>query len=219
MKAMASIFGPFWAWFLVGFDLKIDENEENIVLRSLIWRKYRIKTLIFYDFWRIPRNTDIYGTSGLTLTPFWRPRAKKHRYLRWISAWAKTCTIKELEARQWGSVSLHVSDWRFWGACGHEAVGAGKCKSIMTPRVWEHESIRAWCHANRISRSYGAKRAQEHKSSISREPDAMRPLPQWYEITECERQIIKYQERERMGPRASEREIKRPERMRGARKP
>ena len=35
------------------------------------------------------RNIDIYGTSGLTLTPFWRPRAPKHRYLRWISAWAK----------------------------------------------------------------------------------------------------------------------------------
>ena len=48
-------------------------------------------------------------------------------------------------------------------------------------------------------------RAQEQKSTISKEPDAMRPLPQWYEITEWERQIVKEQEREREGPRASER--------------
>ena len=157
-----------WDLFLVPFGLdfwsvlgsKWTKKDENIVLRSLICHKYRVKTSIFYDFWRMSRNIDIYGTSGLTLTPFWRPRAQKHRYLRWISASAKTCTIKEREARQWGSVSLHVSDWRFLGACGHEAVGAGKCKSIMTPRVWEHESIRAWCHANRISRSYRRKRAQ-----------------------------------------------------------
>ena len=48
----------------------------------------------------LARNIDIYGTWGLTLTPFWRPKATIHRYLRWISASAKTCTIKEREARQ-----------------------------------------------------------------------------------------------------------------------
>ena len=45
----------------------------------------------------------------------------------------------------------------------------------------------------------------------------MRPLPQRYEITEWERQIVKEQEREREGPRASERDIKRPKILRGAR--
>ena len=48
------------------------------------------------------------------------------------------------------------------------------------------------------------------KTRFSKEPDAMRPLPQWYEITEWERQIVKEQEREREGPKASERFFKRP---------
>ena len=48
-------------------------------------------------------------------------------------------------------------------------------------------------------------RARELKITISREPDGMIPWAQQYEITEWERQIIKEQEREREGPRASER--------------
>ena len=48
----------------------------------------------------LAQNIDIYSTWGLTPTPFWRSEATIHRYLRWISAWAKTCTIKEREARQ-----------------------------------------------------------------------------------------------------------------------
>ena len=48
----------------------------------------------------LAQNIDIYGNWGLTLTPFWRAEATFHAYLRWISAWAKTCTIKEREARQ-----------------------------------------------------------------------------------------------------------------------
>ena len=43
------------------------------------------------------------------------------------------------------------------------------------------------------------------KSTLSREPDAIRPVPQWHEITEWERQIVKEQEREREGPNASDR--------------
>ena len=64
-------------------------------------------------------------------------------------------------------------------------------------RAYEHDAMPAG-YQDRMG-------AQEHKSTISGEPDAMRPLPQWYEITECERPIVKEQEREREGPRASER--------------
>ena len=67
-------------------------------------------------------------------------------------------------------------------------------------RAYRHDAMPA-----RILRSYGRKRAQEHKNTISREPDAIMPVPQWYEITEWERQIVKEQEREREGPKASER--------------
>ena len=42
----------------------------------------------------LAQNIDIYGNWGLTLTPFWRAEATIHAYLRWISAWAKTCTSK-----------------------------------------------------------------------------------------------------------------------------
>ena len=41
------------------------------------------------SFGALTQNIDIYGTSSLTLTPFWRPKATIHRYLRWIRAWAK----------------------------------------------------------------------------------------------------------------------------------
>ena len=37
----------------------------------------------------LAQNIEIYGTWGLTLTPFWRAEATIHAYLRWISAWAK----------------------------------------------------------------------------------------------------------------------------------
>ena len=46
------------------------------------------------SFGALTQNIDIYGTWGLTPTPFWRPEATIHRYLRRISAWAKTCTSK-----------------------------------------------------------------------------------------------------------------------------
>ena len=63
-------------------------------LRGHVWG-------LLYPLWvALAQNIDIYGTWGLTLTPFWRAEATIHAYLRWISAWAKTCTIKEREARQ-----------------------------------------------------------------------------------------------------------------------
>ena len=59
---------------------------------------------MFGVYWSIfgglAQNVEIYGNCGLTLTPLWRAEATIHAYLRWISAWAKTCTIKEREARQ-----------------------------------------------------------------------------------------------------------------------
>ena len=40
--------GPFWA-------SKWTKKEEFIVVRSPMWRKYRTKTTIFDDFWRMSR--------------------------------------------------------------------------------------------------------------------------------------------------------------------
>ena len=40
--------GPFWA-------SKWTKKDEFIVVRSSMWRKYRTKTMIFDDFWRMPR--------------------------------------------------------------------------------------------------------------------------------------------------------------------
>ena len=48
----------------------------------------------------LAQDIDIYCDMSLTPTPFCRPEATIHSYLRWISASAKTCTIKEREARQ-----------------------------------------------------------------------------------------------------------------------
>ena len=54
-------------------------------------------------------------------------------------------------------------------------------------RAYEHDAMPA---------GYQDRVGEKEQSTIPREPDAMRPLPQWYEITEWERQIVKEQEHE-----------------------
>ena len=51
----------------------------------------------------------------------------------------------------------------------------------------------------------GEREHKNIKAGFQKKRDTMKPLPQWYEVTEWERQIVKEQEREREGPRASER--------------
>ena len=89
------------------------------------------------SFWSSWRSLGHRGISGDLYFQKWAPRLDGSTIL-------ETCTIKEREARQWGSVSLHVSDWRWFGACGHEAVGSRKVQEhngTAGMRAWEHTSM------------------------------------------------------------------------------
>ena len=106
-------------------------------LRGHVWG-------LLYPLWvALAQNIDIYGTWGLTLTPFWRPRATIHRYLRWISAWAKTCTSKNGKRVTEGAYSFAWDKERAGEGVREDETRSQRKNNNALPDSFLYESLEA----------------------------------------------------------------------------
>ena len=100
----------------------------------------------------LERSRTLRDLRGPLFPKMGAPPRREHDFRNLYYQGTGSETMRErLFARKWLEV---IGSMRAWGR------GSRKVQEHNDTRVWEHEPLRAWCYASRISRSYGRKKAQ-----------------------------------------------------------